>query len=202
MPCYNCGASQLETLAQIPTLHLTSSSPCLTYLGHTFYPLDFVYLIPRGNSYLYDIGQILSIPNSEEIQVLKYRRLDQPLEPFHEVCVALMGSTNILLKNSKVILVPTVKIEVLPTERLEGICWAKNHHSMSKDENIAWCSLPDHYVVNGADLKHSLGFQLHHNSLSNEKRFLHMHEPLRGLELFAGMFISQYYLGDTNTRKL
>lgn len=96
MPCYNCGASQLETLAQTPTLHLTPS-PYLTYLGHTFYPLDFVYLIPRGSSYLYDIGQILSIPNSEEIQVLKYRRLDQPLGPFSEVCVIFIGSTSILL---------------------------------------------------------------------------------------------------------
>jgi len=97
MPCYNCGASQLETLAQAPTLYLASSPPYLNYLGHTFYPLDFVYLIPKGNSYLYDIGQIISIPNSEEIQVLKYRRLDQPLGPFSEVCVILIGSTNILL---------------------------------------------------------------------------------------------------------
>jgi len=196
MPCYNCGASQLETSAQIPTLHLTPSSPYLTYLGHTFYPLDFVYLIPKGNSYLYDIGQILSIPNSEEIQVLKYSRLDQPLGPFSEVCVTPTGPTNTLLnKFLKVILVPTAKVLTLPSERLEGICWAKSYHSMSEDENIAWCSLPDHYVVHGADLEHSLGFQPHHDFLSSEKKFLQFHEPLRGLELFAGMFISQYYLG-------
>jgi hypothetical protein len=85
MPCYSCGASQLETLAQIPTLHSTPSPPCLRYLGHTFYPLDFVYLIPRDNSSLYDIGQILSFPNSEEVQVLKYRRVDKPQGPFSEV---------------------------------------------------------------------------------------------------------------------
>ena len=93
MPCYNCGTSQLESLAQTPTLlYLAPSSPCLNYLGHTFHLLDFVYLIQEGNSHLYDIGQILSIPNSEEIQVLKYRRLDQPQGPFSEVCVILMES--------------------------------------------------------------------------------------------------------------
>lgn len=84
MPCYSCGASQLEDLAQTPTLH--SSPPSLKYLGHTFYLLDFVYLIPKNNSHLYDIGQILSIPNVDEIQILKYRRLDKPQGPFSEVC--------------------------------------------------------------------------------------------------------------------
>jgi hypothetical protein len=87
------------------------SPPHLTYLGHTFYPLDFVYLIPKGNSHLYDIGQILSIPNSEEIQVLKYRRLDKPQGPFSEVCMILVRSTNILLNELlKAILVPTAKV--------------------------------------------------------------------------------------------
>ena len=87
MPCYNCGALQLEDLVQTPTLlYLSPSSPCLKYLGRTFYPLDFVYLIPRDNSHLYDIGQILSFPNAEEIQVLKYKRLDKPQGPFDEVC--------------------------------------------------------------------------------------------------------------------
>lgn len=85
----------------------------------------------------------------------------------------------------------------LPSERLEGICWAKSYHSMTEDENIAWCSLPDHYVVHGTDLKHhSPGIQLHYEFLSSEKKFLQSHEPLRGLELFAGIFISQYYLGE------
>jgi len=67
---------------------------------------------------------------------------------------------------------------------------------MTEDENIAWCSLPDHYVVHGTDLKHSPGIQLHYEFLSSEKKFLQSHEPLRGLELFAGIFISQYYLGE------
>jgi hypothetical protein len=61
---------------------------------------------------------------------------------------------------------------------------------MSEDERTAWCSLPDHYVVHGVGTKHSLGFQLHYDSLAAEKRFLQFHEPLRGLELFAGMLIS------------
>lgn len=190
MPCYSCGASELESLAQIPTLlQLTPSSPCLKYLGHTFHPLDFVYLIPKGNSHLYDIGQILSIPNSEEIQVLKYRRLDQPQGPFSEVHVTLIESANILLNELKIVLVPTAKVLTLPSERLEGICWAKSYHSMPEDEYVAWCSLPDHYVVHGADLKHGLGFQLHNDYLSGEERFFQLHEPLRGLELFSGMFI-------------
>jgi hypothetical protein len=87
MPCYNCGISQLETLAQTPTL-LPSSSPCLKYLGLTFYPLDFVYLVSKENSHLYDIGQILSIPNSEEVEVLEYVRLDQYQRPFSEVGIS------------------------------------------------------------------------------------------------------------------
>lgn len=63
---------------------------------------------------------------------------------------------------------------------------------MTEDENFAWCSLPDHYVVHGTGPRHGPGFQLHYEFLSSEKRFLQSHEPLRGLELFAGMFISQY----------
>lgn len=85
MPCYNCGVSQLETLAQTPTLSPSPPSPYLKYLGLSFYPLDFVYLIPKDNSYLYDIGQIISIPNSEEVEVLEYMRLDQHQRPFGEV---------------------------------------------------------------------------------------------------------------------
>ena len=65
---------------------------------------------------------------------------------------------------------------------------------MSEDEHVTWCSLPDQYVVHGVDLKQGLGFQLHHEFLSSEKRFLQSNEPLRGLELFAGMLISQHYL--------
>ena len=91
MPCYNCGLSQLETLAQTPVL-LNSPSLCLKYLGLKFHPMDFVYLIPGGSSYLYDIGQILSIPNAEEIQVLRYRRLGQSQRPFSEVCIILIKS--------------------------------------------------------------------------------------------------------------
>ena len=190
MPCYSCGASQLENLAQIPTLHSTPSSPCLRYLGHTFYPLDFVYLIPRDNSSLYDIGQILSFPNSEDIQVLKYERLDEPEGPFSEVCATLIEPAKTLLNGFlEVVLVSTTKVLTLPSERLEGICWAKNYHSMSKDEHAAWCSLPDHFVVHDADLKHGIGSQLHHEFLIREKRFLQLHEPLRGLELFAGTSI-------------
>lgn len=60
---------------------------------------------------------------------------------------------------------------------------------MSEDEHATWCSLPDHYVVHGVNLKHSLGFQPHCDLLVTEKRFLQFHEPLRGLELFAGMSI-------------
>ena len=60
---------------------------------------------------------------------------------------------------------------------------------MSEDEHVAWCSLPDHYVVHGADPKHGLGVQLHDDFLRSEKRFLQSQEPLRGLELFAGMCI-------------
>jgi hypothetical protein len=97
MPCYSCGALQLETIAQTPTLHLSPShSPSLKFLGHTFYPLDFVYLIPGDSSHLLDIGQILSIPNSEEVQVLKYKRLDQPQGPFSEVCMIFIGSVELL----------------------------------------------------------------------------------------------------------
>lgn len=58
---------------------------------------------------------------------------------------------------------------------------------MSEDEHTAWCSLPDHYIVHGAHIKHSLGFQLHNDFLVNEQSSLQFHEPLRGLELFAGM---------------
>lgn len=74
-------------------------------------------------------------------------------------------------------------------QKLEGICWAKSYNSMSEDEHDIWCSHPDHYVVHGADIKHSLGFQLHDSFLRSEKRFLKLHEPLRGLELFAGMYL-------------
>ena len=187
MPCYNCGASQLETLAQVPTFPSTPSTPYLRYLGHTFYPLDFIYLIPRGSTSLYDIGQILLFPSSEEIQVLKYRRLEKPQGPFSEVCAIPMEPAGILLNEFlEVVLIPTNKIMTLPSERLEGICWAKSYHSMSEDEHAAWCSLPDHFVVHGADLKHGLGSKLHHGFLSSERRFLQFHEPLRGLELFAG----------------
>jgi len=64
---------------------------------------------------------------------------------------------------------------------------------MSEDEHIAWCSLPDHYVVHGADPKHSLGMKPHEDLLRTEKRFVQFHEPLRGLELFAGLcFISMH----------
>jgi len=59
---------------------------------------------------------------------------------------------------------------------------------MSEDEHVAWCSLPDHYVVHGVDVKCGLGFQLHHDFLRSEKKFLQFHEPLRGLELFAGEY--------------
>lgn len=97
MPCYSCGVSQLETIAQTPTLHL--SPPSLKYLGHTFHPLSFVYLIPEDNSHLYDIGQILSIPNADEVQVLKYSRLDKPQGPFSEVCVIHSKSTELNLRN-------------------------------------------------------------------------------------------------------
>ena len=84
MPCYSCGASQIEEISRTPALH--PFPPSLKYLGHTFYPLDFVYLIPEDNFHLYDIGQILSIPSAEEIQVLEYRRQDQPRRAFSEVC--------------------------------------------------------------------------------------------------------------------
>ena len=94
MPCYSCGASQLEDVAQAPILHL--SPPSLTYLGYTFHLLDFVYLIPEDNSHLYDIGQILSIPNVDKIQVLKYRRLDKPQGPFSEVCGCLYDLLNLV----------------------------------------------------------------------------------------------------------
>lgn len=93
MPCYSCGVSQLETMAQTPTLHL--SPPSLKYLGCTFYPLDFVYLIPEDDSHLYEIGQILSIPNSGGVQILKYSRLDKPQGPFSEVCVILIRSAKL-----------------------------------------------------------------------------------------------------------
>jgi hypothetical protein len=89
----------------------------------------------------------------------------------------------------EVILIPTTKVLTLSSERLEGICWAKSYHSMSKGEHAAWCSLPDHFVVHGTDLKLGLGSQLHHELLSVEKRFIQLHEPLRGLELFAGISI-------------
>lgn len=72
---------------------------------------------------------------------------------------------------------------------------------MSEDEHIAWCSFPDHYVVHGVDVKHSSGFQLHHDSLSTEKMFLKFHESLRGLELFAGMIVLQT-LYDRTLRKI
>lgn len=85
MPCYNCGLSQLKTLAQTPILLPSSPFPCLKYLGLVFYPLDFVYLIPEDNFNLYGIGQILSIPNSEEVEVLEYMRHDQHQKPFSEV---------------------------------------------------------------------------------------------------------------------
>ena len=88
MPCYNCGVSQLETLVQTPILLSSFPSPCLRYLGLTFYPLDFVYLIPKNNGHLYDIGQILSIPNSEEVEVLEYMKLDQHQRPFSEVGIS------------------------------------------------------------------------------------------------------------------
>jgi hypothetical protein len=91
MPCYNCGASQLETLAQTPVL-LNSPSSYLKYLGLKFYPMDFVYLIPEDSSHLYDIGQILSISNAEEIQVLRYRRHGQSQRPFSEVCIISIRS--------------------------------------------------------------------------------------------------------------
>ncbi|KAF9792170.1 S-adenosyl-L-methionine-dependent methyltransferase [Thelephora terrestris] len=169
MPCYNCGISQLETLAQAPTLLSSPSSPCLKYLGLVFYPMDFVYLIPEGDSHLYEIGQILSIPNSEEVIILEYMRHNQSQRPFSEV-----------------ILIPSPKVSTISTQKLEGICWAKSYNSMSEDEHDTWCSLPDHYVVHGVNLKHSLGFQLHCDLLVTEQRFLQIHEPLRGLELFAG----------------
>lgn len=62
---------------------------------------------------------------------------------------------------------------------------------MPADECAAWCSLPDHYVVCDVDLKHNPGFQTHLDSLIAEKRLLQFHEPLRGLELFAGKLILQ-----------
>jgi hypothetical protein len=62
---------------------------------------------------------------------------------------------------------------------------------MPENECAAWCSLPDHYVVCDLDLKHSPGFQTHLDSLIAEKRLLQFHEPLRGLELFAGKLILQ-----------
>ena len=65
---------------------------------------------------------------------------------------------------------------------------------MSEDEHITWCSLPDHYVVHGADPKHSLGMQPHEDLLETERRFIQFHEPLRGLELFAGLCISLVYM--------
>ena len=99
-----------------------------------------------------------------------------------------------LIELLQVMLTPITKVFTIPSKRLEGICWAKSYHSMSEDGHLAWCSLPDHYVVHGVDLKESLGFQLHHDFLSSEKRFLQSNEPLRGLELFAGMLIFQYYL--------
>lgn len=188
MPCYNCGISLLETLAQSPTL-LPTPSPCLKYLGLTFYPLDFVYIIPKENTHLYDIGQILSIPNSEEVEVLEYMRLDQYRRPFSEVG-ASFNLCDPLNKLYQIILIPSAEVLTIPTQRLEGICWTKSYYSMSEDERTAWCSLPDHYVVHGAGPKHSLGFQLHHNFLEAEKRFLQLFEPLRGLELFAGMLVS------------
>ena len=64
---------------------------------------------------------------------------------------------------------------------------------MTEDEHIAWCSLPDHYVVHGADPKCSLGLQSHEDFLRTEKRFIQSHEPLRGLELFAGMCVLFVY---------
>lgn len=57
---------------------------------------------------------------------------------------------------------------------------------MSEDEHTAWCSFPDHYVVHGVDLVHSPGFQVHCDFLAAERKLLEFHEPLRGLELFAG----------------
>jgi len=75
-------------MAKTPTLH--HSPPSLKYLGSTFYPLDFIYLIPEDNSHLYEIGQILSIPNSGGVQVLKYNRLHKPQGPFGEVSVILV----------------------------------------------------------------------------------------------------------------
>lgn len=62
---------------------------------------------------------------------------------------------------------------------------------MSEDERTAWCSFPDHYVVHGVDLEYSSGFQVHHDFLAAERRLLESHEPLRGLELFAGRSILQ-----------
>jgi len=97
MPCYSCAVSELETIAQTPTLY--PSPPSLGYLGHTFYPLDFVYLISEDGSHLYDIGQILSIPNSGEVQVLRYSRLDKPQGPFSEVCIMLVRSVKLNISN-------------------------------------------------------------------------------------------------------
>lgn len=99
MPCYNCGASQLETLAQTPILLTSSTPPCLKYLGFTFFPLDFVYLITKDGSHLYEIGQILSIPSSEKIQVLIYTRLEQSQRPFDEVCQLTLKSIEFHLGN-------------------------------------------------------------------------------------------------------
>ena len=59
---------------------------------------------------------------------------------------------------------------------------------MTENEHNDWCSLPDHYVIHGATLEYSSGFQVHLDFLATEKRFLQFHEPLRGLELFAGLF--------------
>lgn len=56
--------------------------------------MDFVYLIPKGNSHLYDIGQILSIPNSEEVEVLEYMRQGQSQRPFSEVHIFLVDLPN------------------------------------------------------------------------------------------------------------
>lgn len=83
------------------------------------------------------------------------------------------------------------KVLTIDANQIEGICYAKLESLFSsEDEKLAWLSQEDHFLVDyhakSLEETNRAGLDLHELQLKHRIRLLSAHEPLKGLELFAG----------------
>jgi len=80
----------------------------------------------------------------------------------------------------------------IPALQIEGLCWAKPASEIaSEDQKQSWLSKEDHFVIvesyEETTVVGQVGLHLHERQLDEQEVLYRSYEPLKGMELFAGL---------------